>query len=114
MNDTARLGEPLAIGKLRPRIHHGDAESELVGEAGQRDRDMRSSEDEKLRRPRERLEGGANATNRILLLQQLGRSRIGGGGRPGGGPRGGGGAVPPPPARRPRGGPRAARGPQRR
>src|SRR2546430_17092098 len=79
MNDPARLGEPLAIGKLRPRIHHGDAESELVGEAGQRDRNMRSSEDEELRRPRERLEEGAIATNRILLLEQLGRSGIGGG-----------------------------------
>ena len=78
VDHLAGLWESLAVGEFRPRIDHRDAETEGVGEAGQRDRDMGSSEDEELRRSREGLEKNAIATNWILLLEQLGRSGIGG------------------------------------
>src|SRR6266550_3055069 len=55
MDDAARLGKSLAIGKFRARIDDGDTETEPVGEPGQRDGDMGSAEDEELRRSREGL-----------------------------------------------------------
>ena len=76
MNDPAGFREPLAVGKFRASIDDGDTEAEPVGQAGQRDRDMRSSKDEELRRPREGFEERAIATNRILLVEQVGYSGI--------------------------------------
>src|SRR5207253_3967422 len=69
MDVPAGLWKSLAIRKFRPGIDDRDAETEPIGEAGQRDRDVRSPEDEELRRPRERLQERTIATNRTLVLE---------------------------------------------